>query len=237
MLRTQHVALAVVLVGALSACGGGGGPAATSAAPTATPTASASATPHPTATATASTAPADPSILFTISATVTAADGGIAHVVQTVYQPVATAPAGTEALLDSECDGWRAQFPAAEYVRSTSVATTDGTWTGGRLGLSMNGWPVYTGNFGTFQAYCATVLASIPGSVEAVTPVPAGGSPDAAGGWATLFYGYGIPDDDSTTVLSDCVITLGPDALADPIASAWPSTPQVIPGATCDVNR
>ena len=179
----------------------------------------------------------DPSILFTISATVTASDGGVAHLVQTVYRPVATPPAGTEGRLDTDCDGLRAEFPSPAYVRSTYVATAEGAWTGGRIGLSMNGWPVYTGDFSTFQAYCATVLAHIPGTVEAVTPVPAGGSPDAADGWATLFYGFGIPDDDSPTVLSDCVITLGADALASPIAATWPTTPQVYPGSTCDVNR
>jgi hypothetical protein len=241
MARYPHSALAVVLLTlALSACGGGAG-AASTASPTVTaaPPASATATPSTTAPPTATTVPVDPSILFTISATVTAGDGGVAHMVQTVYRPAATPPAGTEGLLDTECDGWRAQFPSAAYVRSTYVATTvgAGSWTGGRIGLSMNGWPVYTGDYSTFQAYCATVLAHIPGTVESVTPVPAGGSPDAADGWATLFYGFGIPDDDSPTVLSDCVITLGADALASPIAATWPTKPQVYPGSTCDVNR
>ncbi|CAN5280887.1 hypothetical protein BH11ACT5_BH11ACT5_09760 [soil metagenome] len=239
MPRFPHLVLAVVLLGALSACGGGGGPAASSASPSATHTPTASATPHPTASATptATAVAVDPSILFTISSTVTAADGGVAHIVQTVYRPVATPPAGTEGRLDTDCDGWRAKFPSPAYVRSTYVATTDGPWTGGRIGLSMNGWPVYTGDFSTFQAYCATVLAHIPGTVEAVTPVPAGGSSDAADGWATLFYGFGIPDDDSPTALSDCVITLGTDALASAIAATWPTKPQVYPGSTCDVNR
>lgn len=237
----RYAPLALLLLGslALTGCGGGSsGATPTSATPTTTATATPSPAPTPTPTATTA-APVDPDILFTISATVTAGDGSVARVTQTVYRPVATVPAATTDLLDQECDGWRAEFPSPAYLRSAYVATTDSSasWTGGRLGLSMNGWPVYAGDFGTFQSYCATVLADIPGSVEAITPVPAGGSPDATDGWATLFYGFGIPDDDGTTVLSDCVITLGADALASPRAAAWPSTPQVYPGRTCDVNR
>lgn len=233
---------------ALAACGGGA-PIAGTAHPTSSHSSSptASSTPHATTTPTA--VPIDPTILFTISSTVTLGTGEIGHIVQIVYKPVATLPnqSVVESLLDDQCDGWRAQFPSAEYLRTTVVATTDnGAHWQDWVGVSMNGWPVFTGDFGSFQAYCATVRALFPGTSEGYSPVPAGGSPDAAGGWATLFYGFGIanaPDHPDTpqpgdTVLSDCVIALSADALAtSAIAQGWPSAPQAYPGFTCYVNR
>lgn len=227
-------------------------PVASAAGPatTSTPRATTTVAP-PTATAT----PIDPNILFTISATVTLGTGEVGHVVQTVYKPAATVPdqATVESLLDESCGGWRAEFPAAEYVHAVITATTDGSsaWTNRWIGVSMNGGPVvagpvFIGDFGSFQAPCSTVRVLFPGTIDGYVPVPAGSSPDATGGWATIFYGFGIanePEHPDTpqpgdTVLSDCVIALGAEALAtSALASSWPTTPQVYPGFTCDVNR
>jgi hypothetical protein len=252
MTLPRIIALSVALLStlALAACGGGG-PIASTVHPTVKPVAGSTASPTTTATPpTATVAPVDPDILFTISATVTLGTGEVGHVVQTVYKPVSALPdqSAVESLLDQECDGWRTRFPSAQYVHSTIKATTDGSaaWTDHWIGLSMNGWPVYTGDYGTFMAYCATVRVLFPGTIDGYTPVPAGGSPDAADGWATLFYGFGVANEPEhpvtpqpgDTVLSDCVIALGAEALAtSAIAPAWPTTPQVYPGFTCDVNR
>lgn len=245
MTRLAPVAALSVLL-TLTAC---------SAAPAAHPTGSASATstasatPTSASTAASSTptaAPADASILFTISATVTLGTGEVGHVVQTVHKPESAAPdqAAVEAVLDEQCDGWRGAIPAAQYVHARITATTDGSsvWANRRIGVSMNGDPVYIGpaffgDFGSFQAPCNTVGVHFPGTIDGYTPVPAGGGADSAHGWATLFYGFGTFDG-SDIVLTDCAVVLGPDAAAtSAIAAMWPTTPQVYPGATCDVNR
>lgn len=179
----------------------------------------------------------DPDVLFTISVTATAPNGAIADLVQTVYKPVAstTQQAADEAALDGECDGWRAAYPAPEYLVSlidvTDRSPDGASWPHSVAVVSMNGWPTFSGEVESFMAYCASVQVNL-GSSRGVTPVS--GAADAAGGWATFEYGFGIATEAGTdvpgptdTVLSNCAIELSAEAQASAIASAWvvPSSP------------
>lgn len=215
---------------ALAGCGGtppDPAPGDESATPSASASATASATPD------AAGPTIDPNILFTITVTSTAPDGGIAHLTQTVYEPVAATSqqAADEAALDGECDGWRSEFAAPQFLVSLIEVTDESpaglSWTGAAAVVSMNGWPTYTGAVDTFQAYCASYQVNV-GSSRAVSPI----GPDAEGphGWAHVEYGFGIATafgdtepGDTYDRLSDCTITLSAEAAASPTASAWPT--------------
>jgi hypothetical protein len=198
-------------------------------------------TPGPTATATETAlpddgdgpTPLDPDVLFTISATATAPNGAVATLVQTVYKPVLTTNQQSvdEAALDSECTGWRDEYPSADYVISlidvTDQSPAGASWEHSVAVVSMNGWPVFSGEVDTFQAYCASYQVNL-GASRGVTPVLHGSGADGAHGWAHILYGFGIateagtdtpgPDD---TVLSNCQVTLSAEAATSAIASAW----------------
>jgi hypothetical protein len=175
----------------------------------------------------------DPDVLFTISATATAPNGAIATLVQTVYKPVTTTNQQSvdEAALDGECTGWRDTFPSAEYVISlidvTDQSPAGASWDRSVAVASMNGWPVFTGEVDTFQAYCASYQVNL-GASRAVTPITAGSGAEGPHGWAHIEYGFGIATDPSLpapgpddTLLSNCQVTLSAEAAASPIASAW----------------
>ena len=181
--------------------------------------------------------PVDPAVLFTITVTATAPDGASADLVQTVYKPVASTAqqAADEAALDGECDGWRAAYPTPQYIVSdisvTDTSPAGSSWQHSVAVVSMNGWPVFTGEVDSFMAYCASVQVNL-GASRGVTPVS--GAADASGGWATFEYGFGIATEAGTdvpgptdTVLSDCTIVLSAEAQSSLIASAWvvPSSP------------
>ena len=177
--------------------------------------------------------PIDPNVLFTISATATAPNGAIAHLVQAVYKPVAATDQQSvdQAALDSECTGWESDYPSPEFVVSlidvTDASPAGASWDRSVAVVSMNGFPVFSGEVSTFQAYCASYQVNL-GASRGVTPVKAGSGSDGTHGWAHILYGFGIateagmdtpgPDD---TVLSDCQVTLSAEAAASPIASAW----------------
>lgn len=175
----------------------------------------------------------DPDVLFTISATATAPNGAVAHLVQTVYKSVLTTnqQGVDEAALDSECSGWRDEYPAAEYVISlidvTDQSPAGSSWDRSVAVASMNGWPVFSGEVDTFQSYCASYQVNL-GASRAVTPITAGSGADGPHGWAHILYGFGIATDPSLpapgpddTLLSDCEVTLSAEAAASPIASSW----------------
>ena len=177
--------------------------------------------------------PLDPAVLFTISATATAPNGALATLVQTVYKPVSTTNQQSvdEAALDSECVGWRDEYPAADYIISlidvTDQSPAGASWEHSVAVVSMNGWPVFSGEVDTFQSYCASYQVNL-GASRGVTPVTPGSGADGHHGWAHILYGFGIateagtdtpgPDD---TVLSNCQITLSDEAATSAIASAW----------------
>lgn len=216
-----------------------------------TPTGSPSPTVSPPATPIATAAPvADSDILFTISATLTSPVGAVARIEQVVYDPAAE-PDGSRAItaqLDEECDGWRARFADPEYVvgviTTTDLSTGGKKWSpSGQVVVTMAGTAVYQGDFTSFQSYCSSVQALIPGSIHGVTPVPAEGSPDSAEGWATLTYGFGIatePGTDATdsrySQLSKCTVVVSPAAKAlSAQAARWTSASASRPGA-CELN-
>lgn len=219
--------LAIVTVAAIAGCSGDL-PGGETGAPT--DSASESASPAPTAD---DEPVVGPNILFTISVTSTAPNGAVAHLTQTVYKPVtATTQQSTdEAALDGECEGWRSEFPSAEYLVSLIEVTDESaagvSWDRAPAVVSMNGWPAYSGAVSTFQSYCASYQVNI-GSSRAVSPVEAGSGADGVHGWARVAYGFGIatnagsdvPGPDDAT-LSNCQITLSPAAEASAIASTW----------------
>jgi hypothetical protein len=211
---------------------------------TSTATSSASPTPSPFPTIEAD-------LLFTISANVTSPDGATAHLEQKVYLP--SLPDDVDALeaqLDEECDGWRGTIEPAEFVIATITAVDTSTgshhWGYDNLvGVSMNGTPVFQGDYQSFQSFCSTVQLEIPGEVRGVSPVPLHSEPDEPGGWATLQYGFGIPtepgtdplDDERYIQLSGCTITLSAFARTESdIAPTWLTIPQPNPEG-CEVNH
>lgn len=178
---------------------------------------------------------ADPDVLFSIFVTATSPSGAVADLVQTVYRPVAatTQQSADEAALDGECDGWRSEYAAAEYVVGlidiTDRSPAGSSWDRSVAVVSMNGWPVFSGEVDTFQSYCASYQVNL-GSSRGVTPIAAGAGADGTHGWAHIEYGFGIATEAGTdvpgpndTVLSDCVIILGAEAQASAIASTWVS--------------
>jgi hypothetical protein len=191
-------------------------------------------------------APVDPNLLFTISVTATSPEGAIAQLVQRVYKPVAATAAqvADEAALDGECDGWRTRFPSASFVVSaidiTDLSPSGASWDGAVTVASMNGWPVFTGEVSSFQAYCASDQFAL-GASRGVTPVDAAASADAAGGWASIEYGFGIATDfmdeepfPGYTHFTNCTIELSQYAVDNSaIAAAWPTSVQEYPSVGC----
>ena len=223
--------LAILAAFSLSACmpGGPTDPDETGA----TPTATSSAEETPRADEDDEDAGLDPDVLFVISATATAPNGALATLVQTVYKPVSTTnqQGVDEAALDSECGGWRDEFPAAEYVISlidvTDQSPDGSSWDRSVAVASMNGWPAFSGEVDTFQAYCASYQVNL-GASRAVTPITAGSGAEGPHGWAHILYGFGIPTEagqdtagPNDTLLSNCQIELSTEAATSPIASAW----------------
>ena len=198
-----------------------------------TPTVTATPDETPRADDTDSDATLDPDVLFTISVTATAPNGAIAELVQTVYKPVAATDqqAVDVAALDSECTGWESDYPTPDFLVSlidvTDQSPAGASWDRSVAVASMNGFPVFSGEVDTFQAYCASYQVNL-GASRAVTPIAAGVGSDGPHGWAHISYGFGIateagmdtpgPDD---TLLSNCQVTLSAEAATSPIASAW----------------
>jgi hypothetical protein len=217
--------------------------------PSSSPTGSAgstdSATPTPGATDDGG-AVVDPDVLFTISVTATAPNGAVADLSQVVYKPVASTDmqSADEAGLDGECDGWRAEFPAAAFVVSlinvTDKSRAGTSWDRSVAIASMNGWPHFSGEVSTFQAYCASYQVNL-GASRAVTPVTAGAEADTSGGWAKIEYGFGIATDPSEdapgpddTLLSNCHIELSQYAIDNSaIAAGWATQAQEYPQLGC----
>lgn len=239
-MRLIHV-VAPLAVLALAGCGVMPVPTLTS-----TPTLS----PSPTPTFSASPEPVAGDILFTLSATITSPVGATARVEQVVYAPVPDIDDedAVVAQLDEECDGWRGRFTSPDYLVS-AITVTD-TSTGGKrwaptgqVVVSMAGTAVYQGDYTPFQAYCASVQALVPATIRAVTPVPAGGSPDSAEGWGTITYGFGIATEAGTDVLdprytqiSDCTVVVTPLARSlSTNAERWATSVIGQPNA-CELN-
>ena len=233
------VAVAAIGVMGLTGCAPHPSPTSTSHA------VRSSSTPTATAMPTASQAPLAADVLFQITATATAPNGAVAHLIETVHAPVAAtnAQAADEAQLNSECDpGWQDGFSPLQYlVANVSTTVVSGSWSSTDvIAADMASYPVWTGDQKPFQAFCASALPYIPGSARAVSPV-GGGSPDSAGGWAIFRYGFGVPTDPSAgetpsasdIVLSKCALQLGAAASKSLFAGTWAASPQTSGGLSC----
>ncbi len=193
----------------------------------------------------------DPDILFRISVTAHDPSGAVADLVQTVYKPKSSTSNMTADLaeLDNQCTGWQSAYPNPQYVE-TDVDVTDKSPAGASWGpaavavVSMNGSPVFSGSFTTFQAYCASVGVLL-GNTHGVTPV-ASGNPDAIRGWAQVLYGFGVATDpqfDLTTVgpyvtFTNCQIELSQFATDNSaVAASWASATQTYPLYVCSFGE
>lgn len=209
-------------------------------------------TPSPSATSPSPTQSAlDPDILFRISVTAHDPNGAVADLVQTVYKPQSTTSnmAADLAELDNQCTGWQSAYPNPQYVE-TEIDVTDqspdgASWGSGPVAIvSMDGAPVFSGNFTTFQAYCASVGVML-GNTHGITPV-ASGNPDAIRGWAQVLYGFGVATDpqfDLTTVgpyvtFTDCQIELSQFAIDNSaVAASWAGATQTYPLYVCSFGE
>ena len=254
--KSRVIVLAAVAALALAGC------APVVSAPTNSPAAapttepSASATPIATPTPTPTPAPtADASVLFTITATAVASGGNGAKVdlSETVYAPSATTTdtAGDTALLNKQCSGWQTQYPQHAFLvaeLSSKLEAGSPTWPKKTLpvvaGVDGLDPSAYSGAFSGFESECAPGVMVFPGTIHVVVVVGTGNI-HGQKGWAGQRYGFGlaldgpiqtIPAKDRSKIIN-CVITLGPVALADSVVSKWPSeTAAIADSGSCFAN-
>jgi hypothetical protein len=206
-------------------------------------------TSSPTASTTPTEAPdaVDPNVLFTISATATSPEGAVAYLKQVVFMPTASVDGGYIDQLDEECAGWKAGYPNPSFI-ATTVTAVDASpagvsWNYDPAAVDLTGYPVFKGDFDTFQAYCATVQIKAGGTATGVSPLVGGKTPDQKGGWAHMAYGFGIDYDGSLTYqqalktntqLTDCAIELSDEAVAtSSIAAEWATLVHKEPAFNC----
>ena len=181
-----------------------------------------------------------PGVLFRVSTTALAPDGGRARLVETVSDPLP--PDGTEdaKMTASQCDGngftWRSSYPSTgiQWLHVEMTTTVQGTnwlgndglliFSGARLGNT-----AWTGSVDPFQAYCADAAAvRVPGDAAGVTPVTNDPAADTA--WQSGQWGFSAvaEEGDATpqpgVTFPDCTIELGSAAQA--YADRLPRMPQ-----------
>jgi hypothetical protein len=210
--------------------------------PSQTPVPSDTPTPTPTPTPTLA-----PTVLFTITATVLGKRGAKVDVTQTVYKPVTATPdqAADSALLDDQCGGWKTMFPDAKFITTTVTAKLEAgspAWSkNDPLGVSMDGYPAWSGSYHGFQAECASVILLMKGNIHGVAPVPATNSADGKYGWARIGFGFGLANESSSTAapkagatqFTACSVALSDDAKTSVIARKWATQTQKYPGLGC----
>lgn len=181
--------------------------------------------------------------LLQITAVVTAPGGAGADLVQTVYLPT-TPTAAQESLLDSLCrtNGsvqdsslWAAGYPNALMLTSTMTATLlpgSPAWDNTK-NLVTAGFPAaaaFTGAYRGYQAPCTSGFITIPGTQQALAPIPKSNPSGGVFGWAGALASYGFDtggnsDDQGelqgNATVSQCTITLSPTAAANPVAAGW----------------
>jgi hypothetical protein len=214
-----------------------------------TPKAPKTATPTPTPTG---PPPLPANALFSISAKVTASNGAVAELVQTVYKP-ATPTAADTALLNTVCNApgqqtWQAQYANSLYLDVTMTATLHPGSPAFLPGDAVNfgyggGASAYSGGYQTFEADCAPGYITIPGTIHGVGTVPMSDPAHALWGWASnpAQYGFfgggndpGEPGSGGTAVVSDCVVQLSAEAKAAGLSiAAWATQPYAMTNG-CD---
>lgn len=213
-------------------------------APSSTPHSASTRTASPTPSATPTLPALAEDVLFRITVTATAPNGAVAQLTETVHAPVAATDqqSADEAQLDNECDRWRTAFsPTRFVVGQVSAVLVSGRWDPNQvIAADLAGYPVWQGDERPFQGFCASALASIPGTARAVSPV-GGSDADRNGGWAIYRYGFGVPTDPSAggtpsssdVVLSQCSIQVGAAARGSVFANSWPASAQTGNGLSC----
>jgi len=235
-------ATAALLLLVLTACGPSADPVPTETS-TSSSGPSAPAEPSSTPTPTSRAADLPEGVLFRVSATATAPNGAVAHLVETVHAPVPTVDATVEAQLDQECaPSWRNSFPTVAFVAGDVETTVvSGDWGDDldRIAADVAGYPVWTGDTEPYMAYCASALVGVPGAAHAISPVNAGGA-DTDGGWAVFRYGFGVAGDPDLSspgpddvVMSDCAIEMSDEALDSALANGWADDPKLFGGLAC----
>jgi hypothetical protein len=187
-------------------------------------------------------------VLFTITATVQGKSGARVDVVQTVYKPVTSTAdmAGDTTLLNEQCDGWQTTFPKHSFVTTRVTSRLHHgsiAWSKyDPIGVDMNGYPAWSGDYGGFQSLCATVILHMGGRIHGVVPVPAANSANAPLGWARADYGFAIAEDTGSTAppkagelqFTSCAIALSDFAKSSStVAAKWATQKQKYPGREC----
>ena len=232
------IAVAVALVSLLCGC-----------------TATSAHTSHPTRgplAAAPSAGPLPDTALFRITATAKAPNGAVADLIEIVYQPAAPT-AMDVALLDSQCNypgvpslkgqpTWESNYPNPLIVATTITSTVRAgspAWSPDeKVIFYFLGTAAYSGSITRFEAYCATGILGVPGTIGGVAPVPGGDPVGGSFGWANKFGSYGFnaggnypvtPVVGGNAIVSDCAIQLSAAAkAASTIAAAWATQPFVL---------
>jgi len=182
--------------------------------------------------------PLEVDVLFRITATATAPGGAIVELSETVHVPRAVTTTDEGDLDTNVCDSWRSMTDPLIQDSEIDATSISGTWPADTsIPFELGEWAIFDGSFQLAQAYCSPGMLGIPGTSNGRHVFP-GGNPDAAGGWATQFYGFSTAFDGapgpSDVVLSDCAIELGPGlAGTSALAPAWPAQTQPHPGSSC----
>ncbi len=260
--RRTHLATTagLALVGAaLVAAAATGCAPAVAPEPTASLSAAPAATPTPTQVAIPSSTPTvDPSVLFTISVTLTSPgkNGAVADLVQTVYAPVplASVTASDLAAIKTQCAGLIVTSANPTYLKTKVTSTLEkgsSPWPGddavGVLEGGGNG-SAWSGSYIPFETACEGPIIEIPGEADGITLIPSVKSASEPTGWTVGQYGFGyFYDVDAISDItkserykfSKCTLQLGPLAAANPISAKWPSQvkPQPSGLAGCGVGQ
>lgn len=200
----------------------------------------------------------DPNVLFTIKSTIKAYNGAIADLVEVVYRPVEVQPtfAGTAGAERELCGRyWNESIPGQRtWLKTVITSTVRGNtpWPKSSRSseyVSMNGDPLFGGDFTGFQSHCASVVLTMPGEIVGFTPLPAGADADGAKGWGSIQYGFAstkeTANDDGTftarptdAVTTACTIDVSPAAAAEStLAGSWSSRVQKPADLSCRFGR
>jgi hypothetical protein len=238
--KIAQATLALVTVAALAVLAGC---TADAPSPSGSPIASSSATSTPRPTSSEAALPAN--ALFRITAVVSSkSSGATARLVETVLAP--SNGDGTEAaqMSTAKCGdtGWTNQYvrPSWLSVTVTSELLSGSVWPAedgvGVKTTGRNAFPAWSGDVRPFQAYCASGLATIPGTGHAVLPVDGVAGADDPHSWGTWQYGFdwavdgGLGPGDQPFTFTSCTLERGPAATASATVSAWNPAQPVSPG-------
>ena len=203
--------------------------------------------PDPSASASSDPDALDDGVLFRITATVQVPSGATAELVETVSAPRSPTTAENAELEANYCP-LQEFAPLAVQDAQLEATVTSGTWPSGpsQILVSAGDWSVFAGDVTAYQAFCAPLLLTVPGSASALT-VFTDGPADEPGGWANQQYGFGVdtawkafggdPSPD-LPMFTSCRIELSSEATSSSaIAAGWANAVQDIPAETCSFGE